>query len=265
PEKHTLRILMYEIKLTDVILQGSSFCNSGFHHQMQTCSIQSVNPHYFNVTQQRIGLSLKNADNSLFGADGILVSSRYHLVVTILVSIRHHLGFYSSPSWFLVVTILVSGRHHVGFCSSPSWFLVVTILVSGRHHLGFCSSPSWFLVVTILVSGFNTAFAIFVYEPLSLKRKFPDNIAFDIILSDIHTVSAPLCFLQLCGNILNTVYCGNYFIVKLACSDTRVNNIYGLFYTVISIIIPLLLILYTYMRILRVCFSGSKQTRQKAL
>ncbi|KAI9532900.1 hypothetical protein NQZ68_028599, partial [Dissostichus eleginoides] len=60
-------------------------------------------------------------------------------------------------------------------------------------------------------------------------------------------------------------YCGNYSIVKLACSDTRVNNIYGLFYTVISIIIPLLLILYTYMRILRVCFSGSKQTRQKAL
>ncbi|XP_033970096.1 olfactory receptor 1P1-like [Trematomus bernacchii] len=71
--------------------------------------------------------------------------------------------------------------------------------------------------------------------------------------------------LQLCGNILNIVYCGNYSIVKLACSDTRVNNIYGLFYTVFSIIIPLLLILYTYMRILRVCFSGSKQTRQKAL
>ncbi|XP_033934983.1 olfactory receptor 11A1-like [Pseudochaenichthys georgianus] len=71
--------------------------------------------------------------------------------------------------------------------------------------------------------------------------------------------------LQLCGNILDTVYCGNFSIVKLACSDTRVNNIYGLFFTVISIIIPLLLILYTYMRILRVCFSGSKQTRQKAL
>ncbi|XP_033934988.1 olfactory receptor 4B13-like [Pseudochaenichthys georgianus] len=71
--------------------------------------------------------------------------------------------------------------------------------------------------------------------------------------------------LTLCGNIINKVYCGNYSIVKLACSDTRVNNIYGLFYTVISIIIPLLLILYTYMRIFRVCFSGSKQTRQKAL
>ncbi|XP_033970095.1 olfactory receptor 11A1-like [Trematomus bernacchii] len=172
--------------------------------------------------------------------------------------------------------------------------------------------------------------SLFVNELYGSTGSFPFLLV--QILSDIHTVSAPLCFLQiysvytyvcvecfnltvmsydrylaicyplqyntymtsnkasflitvswlfpflaivvmislsvsltLCGNIINKVYCGNYFIVKLACSDTRVNNIYGLFNTVISIIIPLLLILYTYMRILRVCFSGSKQTRQKAL
>ncbi|XP_035010013.1 olfactory receptor 11A1-like [Hippoglossus stenolepis] len=71
--------------------------------------------------------------------------------------------------------------------------------------------------------------------------------------------------LQLCGNIIHKVYCGNYAIVKLSCSDTTVNNVYGLIYTFLSIILPLLLILYTYMRILKVCFSGSKQTRQKAV
>ncbi|XP_051255023.1 olfactory receptor 11A1-like [Dicentrarchus labrax] len=76
------------------------------------------------------------------------------------------------------------------------------------------------------------------------------------------SLSAPL---QLCGNIIDKVYCGNYSVVKLACSDTRLHNIYGLIYTVISIIIPLILILYTYMKILKVCFSGSKQTRQKAV
>ncbi|XP_038550284.1 olfactory receptor 11A1-like [Micropterus salmoides] len=75
-------------------------------------------------------------------------------------------------------------------------------------------------------------------------------------------LSAPL---KLCGNIINKVYCGNYSIVKLACSDTTVNNIYGLFYTVISVIIPLILIIFSYMKILKVCFSGSKQTRQKAV
>ncbi|XP_030255754.1 olfactory receptor 11A1-like [Sparus aurata] len=71
--------------------------------------------------------------------------------------------------------------------------------------------------------------------------------------------------LQLCGNTIHEVYCVNYSIVKLACSDTRVNNIYGLIVSAFFIFGPLIVILYTYMRILKVCFSGSKQTRQKAV
>ncbi|XP_074534791.1 olfactory receptor 11A1-like [Halichoeres trimaculatus] len=71
--------------------------------------------------------------------------------------------------------------------------------------------------------------------------------------------------LQLCGNVIDNIYCNNYSIVKLACSDTRANNIYRLLLSSISISVPLILIFYTYMRILRVCFSGSKQTRQKAV
>ncbi|XP_017260733.1 olfactory receptor 49-like [Kryptolebias marmoratus] len=71
--------------------------------------------------------------------------------------------------------------------------------------------------------------------------------------------------LQLCGNIINKVYCDNYSVVKLACSDTTVNNIYGLISTAFSVFVPVGFILYTYMRILKVCFSGSKQTRQKAV
>ncbi|XP_039602272.1 olfactory receptor 1500-like [Polypterus senegalus] len=33
--------------------------------------------------------------------------------------------------------------------------------------------------------------------------------------------------LQLCGNTINTVYCNNWEIVKLSCTDTSANNIYG--------------------------------------
>ncbi|XP_051255027.1 olfactory receptor 2A14-like [Dicentrarchus labrax] len=76
------------------------------------------------------------------------------------------------------------------------------------------------------------------------------------------SLSAPL---QLCGNIINKVYCDNYSIVKLACYDTTVNNIYGLIATSLTILCPVCLIFYTYMRILKICFSGSKQTRQKAI
>ncbi|TNN38859.1 Olfactory receptor 2A14 [Liparis tanakae] len=71
--------------------------------------------------------------------------------------------------------------------------------------------------------------------------------------------------LQLCGNVIDRVYCLNYSIVKLACSDTRVNNIYGLLITFLTVVGPVSVIFYTYVRILRVCFSGSKQTRQKAV
>uniref|UniRef100_A0A3P8V293 Olfactory receptor n=1 Tax=Cynoglossus semilaevis TaxID=244447 RepID=A0A3P8V293_CYNSE len=71
--------------------------------------------------------------------------------------------------------------------------------------------------------------------------------------------------LHLCGNIIHKVYCDNFSVVKLSCSDTRINNIYGLLYTLVSIGIPLVLILVTYVKIFKVCFSGSKQTRQKAL
>lgn len=71
--------------------------------------------------------------------------------------------------------------------------------------------------------------------------------------------------LQLCGNKLNKVYCDMHSVVKLACSDTTSINAYGLAATFSTIIAALLLILYTYIKILAVCLSGSKQTWQRAI
>ncbi|XP_020788067.1 olfactory receptor 11A1-like [Boleophthalmus pectinirostris] len=71
--------------------------------------------------------------------------------------------------------------------------------------------------------------------------------------------------LKLCDNVIPKVYCDNYFIVKMACSDTKLNNIYGLIITTVIVLGPLGVIFFTYLRILKVCFRGSKQTQQKAL
>ncbi|XP_071353022.1 olfactory receptor 4B13-like [Trachinotus anak] len=105
------------------------------------------------------------------------------------------------------------------------------------------------------------------YNTHMTSTKVAILIAFAWLYSVIATVvmislSAPL---QLCGNTIHKVYCDNYSIVKLSCSDTTVNNIYGLVYMFTIIVALIILILYTYMRILRVCFSGCKQTRQKAV
>uniref|UniRef100_A0A672ZAI3 G-protein coupled receptors family 1 profile domain-containing protein n=1 Tax=Sphaeramia orbicularis TaxID=375764 RepID=A0A672ZAI3_9TELE len=68
-----------------------------------------------------------------------------------------------------------------------------------------------------------------------------------LVITVAFSLSSPL---HLCGNIINKVY----FI-----------NIYELIIGFISMCVPVMLIVYTYMRILKVCFSGSKQTRHKAV
>ncbi|XP_074496823.1 olfactory receptor 11A1-like [Sebastes fasciatus] len=85
------------------------------------------------------------------------------------------------------------------------------------------------------------------------------------LVVNTYIVSGLTVPLRLCGNVINKVYCDNYYVVKLACSDTSVNNIFGLAHMFTVIFALIILILFSYMRILRVCFSGSKQTRQKAV
>ncbi|MBN3297290.1 O52D1 protein, partial [Amia calva] len=71
--------------------------------------------------------------------------------------------------------------------------------------------------------------------------------------------------LPLCGRIIEKVYCVNYSIVKLSCIDTTINNIYGLFTLVLSTVLPVILILYSYSRILKICLRSSKESQAKAL
>ncbi|XP_072315093.1 olfactory receptor 11A1-like [Eucyclogobius newberryi] len=83
-----------------------------------------------------------------------------------------------------------------------------------------------------------------------------------IAIVSLISLSAPL---PLCRNTINKVYCDNYSVVKLACSDTTVNNIYGLIQLFLITVLPSSLIIFTYFHIFKVCFRGSKQTQQKAL
>ncbi|XP_035986214.1 olfactory receptor 10A3-like [Fundulus heteroclitus] len=104
------------------------------------------------------------------------------------------------------------------------------------------------------------------YHSLMTARKVAALIAAEWLISFLGvSVFTSMSFtLHRCKNVIDKVFCNNYSIVKLACSDTTSNNIYGLFSTVVGVVLPVILIFYTYMRILKVCYSGSKKTRQKA-
>ncbi|XP_039634911.1 olfactory receptor 11A1-like [Perca fluviatilis] len=157
-------------------------------------------------------------------------------------------------------------------------FLLVQIL-SDIHTI---SAPFCFLQIFCLYTYANVEFsnlAVMSYDrylaicyPLQYNTRMTSNKVVILIMviwlyccvRFLITLSLNIR-LTLCGNTINSLYCDNYLVAKLACSDIKVNNIYGLFSISFSILIPLILILFSYMKILKVCFSGSKQTRQKAV
>uniref|UniRef100_A0A8C6SSK5 G-protein coupled receptors family 1 profile domain-containing protein n=1 Tax=Neogobius melanostomus TaxID=47308 RepID=A0A8C6SSK5_9GOBI len=106
------------------------------------------------------------------------------------------------------------------------------------------------------------------YNSIMTPNKIAGLIALTwcyFILLNIVITYGLIAPLTLCGNILRKVYCDNFYVVRLSCFDTRLNNIFGLTHVFAVILGLILLIIYTYIRILHVCLNGSKQTRQKAL
>ncbi|XP_035857000.1 olfactory receptor 142-like [Sander lucioperca] len=158
---------------------------------------------------------------------------------------------------FLLVQIL-SDIHTV---SAPFCFIQIFCLYSyGASEFS-----------TLTVMSYDRYLAIcypLQYHTRMTSKKIAMLIALTWLYSFLRyilIVSGMTAPLQLCGNIINKVYCDNYSVVKLACSDTRANNIFGLVHMFTVIFALIILIIFSYMRILKVCLSGSKQTRQKAL
>uniref|UniRef100_A0A7N6B2Q5 Olfactory receptor n=1 Tax=Anabas testudineus TaxID=64144 RepID=A0A7N6B2Q5_ANATE len=69
--------------------------------------------------------------------------------------------------------------------------------------------------------------------------------------------------LPLCGNKLKKVYCAIWNIAKLSCVSTSTNNVVGFLVTSITIILPLIYVLYTYFRIILVCRKNSSEFKSK--
>lgn len=103
-----------------------------------------------------------------------------------------------------------------------------------------------------------------VCYPLHYHRKMTHKtvvlLASSACLIPVFTIAVGLYLsvqLPLCGNKIKRVFCGNWNVVKLSCVSTIVNNIYGMFVTILTIIFPLLYVLYTYIQIVAACWKGS--------
>ncbi|XP_067414394.1 olfactory receptor 52K1-like [Emydura macquarii macquarii] len=67
------------------------------------------------------------------------------------------------------------------------------------------------------------------------------------------------------SHVISHCYCEHMAVVKLACADTRFNNIYGIFVTIFIVGVDLMFIALSYVKILRTVLSlASKEEQLKA-
>lgn len=69
--------------------------------------------------------------------------------------------------------------------------------------------------------------------------------------------------IDICGIIIEKVYCDNYSIVKLSCSDISYYNIFGTTMIFFSVVLPFFTIFYSYLRIIFICLKLTKRGRDK--
>ncbi|XP_034719724.1 olfactory receptor 10A6-like [Etheostoma cragini] len=169
--------------------------------------------------------------NELYGSTG--------LFPFLLVQILSDIHTVSAPFCFLQIFCLYSyGGREFWILASMSYDRYLAICYPLQYHTRMTSNKIFLLI--------------------ALTWLYPLLVHILIVFG----LTAPL---QLCKNIINKVYCDSYSVVKLACSDTSAINIFGLVNIFTVIFGLIILILFSYIRILKVCFSGPRQTRQKAL
>ncbi|XP_018588031.2 olfactory receptor 2G6-like [Scleropages formosus] len=62
--------------------------------------------------------------------------------------------------------------------------------------------------------------------------------------------------LPLCGSKIDKIYCTNWEVVKLACIDTTLNNLYGYILMFLHVFQTFLLIMISYIHIIRTCLRS---------
>ncbi|XP_061578858.1 olfactory receptor 6N1-like [Cololabis saira] len=156
---------------------------------------------------------------------------------------------------------------------------LLTDILSDTH---FISRPSCFIqafVIYTYASCEMTLLCVMAYDrfvaicqPLHYCSKMTFKMALCLVISaELYSVSIiSLCLylsviLPLCGNKVHRPFCTNWPVVQLSCVDTTVNDIAGRVVAATTIFIPLLFVLYTYLRILLVCRRSSTEFRGKAL
>ncbi|XP_061105422.1 olfactory receptor 4B13-like [Conger conger] len=180
-----------------------------------------------------------------------------------------------SPMYIFVCNLACNGLYMSTFFL-PS---LISNLMSHSYEvsLAYCLSQIFFLHTSGLVE--LNVLAVMSYDryvaicfPLDYHNRMSPAIAWKLIaLSWCYPFVGFALYLILtirltfCSRHIQKIYCVNFVLVKLSCTDTSINNIVGL--TTISVFMApqIIMIIFSYALILYVCLHSSKNSKTKAI
>ncbi|XP_063301066.1 olfactory receptor 4C11-like [Pelobates fuscus] len=209
---------------------------------------------------------------------GILCLIYYLLIVlcniAVIITVLNHKPLHE-PMYIFISFLCINGLYG-GSAFLPNLFFnllqtIQTITYGGCLTQVLCIHSYMGCELTILaVMAFDRyvsiCYPLRYHSIMSVSMAFTLIITawlYSIILFSIHfilTIRLPLC-----DSVILKIYCDNWSVVRLSCIDTTINNIFAIFITVALIVMMPLLIMASYIEILRVCARSSKEVREKAL
>ncbi|KAM9846384.1 LOW QUALITY PROTEIN: olfactory receptor 52L1-like [Aulostomus maculatus] len=191
-----------------------------------------------------------------------------------LISVIYQVKTLHEPMYLLLCSLAVNGL----FGSTALLPAMLSNILSRTHKisLSFCQTQIYAIHAyaitefTILaVMGYDRYVAI--CYPLPYHAIMSQRIVKLIVFMWIYPMLAFLIVfiftlqLRFCEKTIEKVYCLNYLLVKLACSDTSVVNAIGLLSVVLYTLPQLIMIFYSYVHILRVCVLSFNKSKLNAL
>ncbi|XP_030633764.1 olfactory receptor 52L1-like [Chanos chanos] len=156
-----------------------------------------------------------------------------------------------------ILTNIVNEKHVI------TWTACL-IQIFSLHTYGGCE------ITNLMVMAYDRYISIcfpLTYEKTMTSSKVTICIALTWLVPIVRcTITLNITAnLEMCGTIIEKVYCDNYSVVKLACSYSLVNNIYSATVTVLAVVLPFFIIFYSYIRIIVISLKLSKSRQAKVM
>ncbi|KAM4796216.1 olfactory receptor 6N1-like [Rhinophrynus dorsalis] len=179
------------------------------------------------------------------------------------------------PMYILICNLVLNG-----IFGSTSFFpkLIFDLLTSSKQisrtgcliQIFFVISYSIFELFSFAIMAYDTYLAVchpLRYVTLMTNEKVVKLITGSLIFSFISVLIAVLLSARLpfCGLQIKNVFCDTMSLVILSCVNTSVNNLYGGIATIAVLVFTILIIVYSYMRIIFVCLKVFKGAYEKAI